>query len=821
MIKVFTGLGVFSHPYDVEGQASAATIEGSPFFGTTNSNIVVDHVALPVLGNMNNPSLVNKVFPAIPSPVTVYAPPQVLPAPLSANPALAGPATPSFVTVTPQVDPQVFSEESSPASYETLFHDFDVDVYPTYNFWVADEDTNDRDAAGDRKLDDIPRFNRVVWNPAPDIRQKYDPRPSSSEKKSQRQPIMFGAETKRPKAVISKGITFAPEHLNNFQLVKSSLANGFVSPGTVRAVVELSHNATTVSDPVTSTDPYHYLDEDTFLQHPEFDGISLDEIRSNIHSLTNGALYAGRLASETVSVGSRDDQANLFSGKFSVEKPPTNGGIMRINGVHGAGGPALSFHVRTATTSEDNNASVTDPLLDFVQQIYPPAPDVPESTAQQARVNFVFPSLGGMLATEKVNSMQRPEHAETMTALAQFLPNLEVMNAAQTQNKPRQIEIPNFPSPPDLPHLEYVGYLVEKYERNQNGSFVLKETIDIPHQDYDTYIDSKIKYGVVYRYRVRAILRWTRPSYMGVEGPEPTLGVGHTSQTRAFSFYRSSYFHSEWSKTWAYGMVIDVVPPAPPDELQVRPDSIRKRMVVSFKLPQNDQRDIYYMRLFRKLQDADGNDLTGWIVIGQDWGPENVLYFDEDVDFYQNNHIRYVYCAQTVTRHNERSSLSTQLAARLNSDYVTYGEYPIEFVSQPGVKMEHHGAFASYPFRRFLSELVVPNDSEFSFSGRTANGNIALDGNQYYIRIESLDTGETKDYPIQITYNNLPTKVNRKSLALSAQGTKSKKAQETAPKRPMKEPVFRNWAPSKPIPRTVVTNRSMANRRNFMPSGIK
>lgn len=814
-LKIFSGLGVFTHPFDVEGQASSAIVEKSPFFGTSNARIVVDHVARPVLGNMNNPALINRIFPAIPSPVTLYNPPPALPAPLSANPAQA--ASPAFISVTPQVDPEVVSQESGQASFDTIYHEFDIDVYPTYNFWVADEQTNDTQDVGDRHLDDIPRFNRVVWNPAPDLATRYDMRPGPSAKQKVKKPIMFGTELQRPKSVISKGITFSPEHLNNFQLVKQSLANGHISPGTVHAVVDLHHNTSGVTPSVISMEAYNHLDEDTFLQHPDFHGISLEEIKSNIHSLTNGVLYAGKVNNQAMSSDRTADKTSLFSGKFSVEKPPMNGGMMFIQGVH-ASSPPLSFRARTATSLEATSIR-RDPIMEHVEKIYAPAPSIPDDTSHQIRAKFITPSLGGLLQPEKVNTMQRPEHAETATALAQFLPNLEVMNAAGMQNQKRQIEIPSFPSPPDLPYLEYTGYVLEKYERNQNGTFVLKETIDLPHPDLSTYIDSKIRYSAVYRYRIRAILRWTRPSFMGVQGPEPALFAGHTSQTRAFSFYRSSYFNGEWSKNWAYGIVLDTVPPNPPDELTVRPDSARKRIVVSFKLPINEQRDIYYMRLFRKLQDQDGNDLTGWTEVGSHWGPENVLYFDTDVDFFQRNQKRYVYAAQTVTRHNEYSPLSDQLATRLNQDFITYGEHGVDFVSQAGVKLELHGAFATYPFKRAFTELVVPNDAHFTFTGRTATGNIALDGNRYFVRLESLDTGETKEYPIQLVYNNQTTRIDRKTLSVFVPGYKP---QKTAPvgKAPAPTPVFRNWSVSKPLSKTLVASKTTA-KRVFMPSGIK
>jgi hypothetical protein len=708
--------------------------------------------------------------------------------------------------------------ESGQATFETIFHDFDIEVFPTYNYWVPDEQTNDTQAAGDRHLDDIPRFNRIVWNPAPDLAKQYAVKPATN-KPVDRKPVQFGTEMQRPIAVTTKGIKFTPQHLNDFALIKQSLANGHISPGTVHAVVDMPGNTSGIANPVVSTEPYAYLDEDTFLQHPDFQGLSFEELKSNIHSLTNGVMYAGRVNNEAISAGSSDDKANLFSGKFAIEKPPTQGGFMFIQGVH-ASSPPLGFRARTAISGE-SRAIAIDPILEQVQKIQAPEIQIPTDTSSQIRAKFILPSLGGLLQTEKVNAMQTPEHAENAMALAQFLPNLEVMNHAGLQNSPRQIEIPGFASPPGLSHIEYIGYVLEKYERNQSGAFVLKETIDLDSIDFNTYIDAKIKYAQVYRYRIRALLRWTRPSYMGVMGPEPTLLAGHTSQTQAIAPYRSSYFNGEWSKTWAYGIVMDTVPPSPPDELTVRPDSARKQIVVNFKLPLNQQRDIYYMRLFRKLQDQNGADLTGWVEIGSKWGPENVLYYDTDVDFFQKNHIRYVYAAQTFTRHNEYSPLSDQLATRLNQDYVTYGEHGVDFVSQAGVKLELHGAFATYPFRRFYTETVVPNDTAFTFAGREANGNIALDDSQYFVRLESLDTGEQKTFPLKLVYNNQKTRVDNQKVAIVVPGVKAPtKTPQPVGKNPAPPPVFRDWAPKTVLPRTATAVKA-SPKKVFMPQGIK
>jgi hypothetical protein len=137
------------------------------------------------------------------------------------------------------------------------------------------------------------------------------------------------------------------------------------------------------------------------------------------------------------------------------------------------------------------------------------------------------------------------------------------------------------------------------------------------------------------------------------------------------------------------------------------------------------------------------------------------------------------------------------------------------------VKLELHGAFATYPFRRFYTETVVPNDAPFTFAGREANGNIALDNSQYYVRLESLDTGEIKTYPIQLVYNNQKTRVENQKVAVVVPSMKMPTARpQPVGKNPTPPPVFRDWIPNQNLPKTASSLKATA-KKVFMPQGIK
>ena len=782
-IKLISGLGVIAHPFAVDAHYSTAVASYSPVLANSRSRIVVDTAAKPILGNLNIPTIAARVIPALPQPSFQPTTPPPEPAPLSSDPSAAGHITlPPNFTTQPVVAPQLFSQESARANFETFFHEFTLEAVPFYNFWVPDEETNDKEERGDRHLEDIPRYIKVVWERAPNLRARWEGmKQNSTQHQTDRKPVKFGLEAENPHAVVIKGVQFTPEHLNDFQMIKQSVANGHVSPGVVHSVVDMHHNTAAVGAPVIHEDePAHYIDEDAFLTHPEFTGISMAEIQSVVHTLTNGHLGAGRVSNDIISEGSTDELAHLFSGKFSIEKPTENGGYVHIQGVQADGHAPISIKARTCVAAENAEQVVQDQVIDFVRQVSEAEPNRPVDDSKQIRANFIHPTIGGVLNPEKMMLAQRPEHLESAVAMAQILPQLEVMGASNVGYQTREIRPPTFPSPADMPPVEYCGYLLEKYQLNTDtGVFELIDQIDLASNDYSEFIDTKVLYSAVYRYRIRCYVRWTHPENIGIDGPLPV--AGGLQQTRSFSGYKSTYFHSEWSKKWAYGIVLDATPPSPPDELTVLPDSPRRRIVVTFKIPYNEQRDIFYMRLFRKIQSAAGDDLTDWVQVGAQPGydtKKNVIFYDTDVEYFDLNPVKYVYAAQTVTRHGEISGLSDQLAARLNQRFSIFGELPVEFVSQQGVKLEHHGAFCTFPFKRFHGEIVVKNGSRMNLSVLQLFGNQNMDSVQYWLRLESLDTGERRDVPVRTQYENLFPKVDQHVLSSFVPQTAPPKSQQ-------------------------------------------
>ena len=699
--------------------------------------------------------------------------------------------------IVPANDSKLLSVESGQMPYETLFNDFDLQVWPHYNFWTADELTNENEELGNRKIDEVPRYVVVSWLTAPDLVPEENRRIPKDAIHRNIEPVKFGLEIENRPAFMSKGVSFSPEHLQpeNFSMIVNATSNGHVAPGVVEAVVSLPLHNTGLDSEKTyaKTDGIHQFDEDTFLSDPELDGVSIQELEAQINQTTNGTLAAAIISNDEMSEYARKKKEAMFDGQFAVYKSHESGGKMRMNSVN----PSSPSMMIVANTAKRNSEEKPDDVLEIANRITQSSVNSDLESQSFVKVKFIDPAISGIVSEERVNTMDRPEHAENMLVISRMLPNLEVLSQADFFNRKRKIDLPSFPSPDGVKTLEYVGYVLEKYKKQRTGFFKKVEEIHFPNREYDNYIDTKVVYGAVYRYRIKTIIRWTRPVNVGPLGKSSKVVEQNGSHTKKLASKISSYFSSEWNKKWAYAVCIDDQPPAPPDELNVRPESAKNRVCVTFRLPDNTQRDIMSMRLYRKIQTLSGKDVTSWKLVHNhdaidrkvDFGPQNVLYYDYDVT--TNN--RYVYAATCFTRHGENSTYSEQLAVRLSADYEVYGEIPVTQISCAGVRQEYFGSFSTRPHKRFNEEIVVPMSHDYtkksdpsshaSLSGRNAFGNVFMVPSRYTFRFESLDTGETIDIPIRIKYFDKETLEEKKDSSVHISNGKTSRQDAEKKKR--------------------------------------
>jgi hypothetical protein len=719
------GLGGFTNNFDPTGLSSVSIRNNLPLPGGTSVSVVVDHTQDPISSTVLSGRAIDLV----------------------ATPSALGSLPKGPVSLIPRVSPLILSEESQMAPADTFFRDFRLEAIPRYNFWTEDEITNDRVELGNRKLEDVPRYIKLVWDPAPDL--GGDPLKVPKTKQHKDSPL-------GRRQISIGGITFSPVHLkdDNFAVVRNATANGFISPGTLASIVEVVRDdggiVSAINGNLLASD---LIDEDEFLTHPDMRGVDLHELRFNL-------LQTSDPISDSLKFGNGLDESGeayrreLFEGKTMVSKPNSSQDILNLSTTDPSQ-PSLSLNVKTAGSVDvkiDDVANLVDIVKEKVNDV--------DLGSDFAAVKFVDPSLVGLVDPSIVNGMTRIEHAEATIGVSAILTNLMgvslAMSTVESNIEDALEKLPSFPTPAGIKPVEYIGYVIEKYRMN-GGEQELIDTIDIPNRTTTAYYDTKVLYGEVYRYRIRSILRWTRPDDSYVN-----------TSTKRLAPFKSIYFHSEWSAPFVHATVIDTQPPPPPDEITVRAESHRKRISVVMKLPDDSQRDIQNLILYRKLQDLDGNDLTGWVELDR-FPARNGIYFDYDVGYAEEVGVRYVYAGRSLSKHMEVSVLSEQIATRLRKDWKVLGEYGNIFVSCAGVRIENFGAFSVRPFRKRLLETIIKpkiedeGDGELSvripFSGRDRFGNFPLDDSTYLIRVQSLDTGEEHETTISMKYENLGSRV--------------------------------------------------------------
>jgi hypothetical protein len=668
---------------------------------------------------------------------------------------------------------RVLSQNSGIAPYETFFHDFELEAFPFFNYWTIDEDTNNTLELENRDINDMPRFVKVAWNLAPDLVEQKTAfeklNPPNLMRNSE------GALSNGNNQFIVDGVRYSPEQLQPrvFSQIVNALANSDISPGVLQSVVSLPLMASNIAP---RPSPYT-IDLDAWYLSPTSNGIPVNYLQNSLNNRTNGYFNLPKLLSDGVNPAYADAYYEMFTGNYSVAPSSFITDQATIGAANASYSP-ISMRASTATSERRQPAP---PIQIMYEQSTSTAPR--PSSSNTIKVSFIDVGIGSVVSPERVNVAISAVHANTLAATAQVLGNLISYSESGLQNVERKITLKSFDAPTGLPAKEYVGYILEKYEQI-NGVFLLKEIVGIGDPFTDEYYDTKVKYGAVYRYRIRSIIRWVRPKNVSVQGTDrtisdalatsdPSLNTATTSLTPNYA----SYFGSEWSKNWATALVIDDTPPNSPDQLEIRPDSRRKQIVISFQIPENIQRDIVKMTLFRRLIDKNGQDIEPWTRISDFSVDRPGYYADKQVEFIPKVRgaeelgfvpvmpYRYVYAATATSVHNGESNLSEQLGARLNSDWEQLGEHPVEFYSSRGVNLyQDHGIFSTIPVKKYKTHVIVtPENSltsksaaEIVLMGQERWATRLINGHDYILRLHSLDTGETHDVQFSTQIDQVP-----------------------------------------------------------------
>lgn len=135
-----------------------------------------------------------------------------------------------------------------------------------------------------------------------------------------------------------------------------------------------------------------------------------------------------------------------------------------------------------------------------------------------------------------------------------------------------------------LPTRKHVGYIVDKFEKADNGILIEKSPIFLEKKNTTSTIDFRVAYGSTYVYQIRAIY----------------LLEFQTFSDDSEDMVISAILVSSAASPRVVVECAEVVPPPPPQDVDVIWDPIEQAPVVMWSFPVNRQRDIKKFQVFRR-----------------------------------------------------------------------------------------------------------------------------------------------------------------------------------------------------------------------------
>jgi len=137
-----------------------------------------------------------------------------------------------------------------------------------------------------------------------------------------------------------------------------------------------------------------------------------------------------------------------------------------------------------------------------------------------------------------------------------------------------------------------IGYVIDKQEIMADGSIENREPLILSSAHIGSAIDSRVKYGAVYTYSIRAIALVQMPA---VDQDDNPVIIKSLISSRA----------SRLDKV----KCIERIPPPPPADIDFIWDYTQKKMMVMWNFPTNPQRDIKRFQVLRRSSVDDPFEL--------------------------------------------------------------------------------------------------------------------------------------------------------------------------------------------------------------------
>lgn len=233
----------------------------------------------------------------------------------------------------------------------------------------------------------------------------------------------------------------------------------------------------------------------------------------------------------------------------------------------------------------------------------------------------------------------------------------------------------------------YVGYVIikERLRDLQSENFEKIETIIIPDITKTRYVDTKIAYGEVYRYKIRTIYKFINKKKLPMfDDPDIVLNEDQIKNNflNTTTLHNAFYFDSKFSNDVEVPAVEEVRPDAPFNFVAI-PNSKDKTIFLTWNQKQQ-QKDIVGYNVYKKEISGSFERVNQNII-----PPRNNFYLDKDVDYGKE----YIYAIQSFDLHDNPSKLTFQIKTSLKlqdfQDIVKENEnkvdvpYSLEFGESP------------------------------------------------------------------------------------------------------------------------------------------
>lgn len=356
------------------------------------------------------------------------------------------------------------------------------------------------------------------------------------------------------------------------------------------------------------------------------------------------------------------------------------------------------------------------------------------------RVNFIDPSIAGALDSNRIRLATDHTHLASLGSFAKLVSGLEVVSEFN-QDVSMRNPVPRFPAAINTPDVMYIGYVIERYTLDASGAMELSRTIVIGDPGQSSFIDREVVFGGRYSYRIRTFVQWTHGPSVGFFGSSSLDRNSAFDDSQGSLARQASFYSAEWSD-WARTAVLDTVPPDPPDELLVMTLSTKRQVRITWKMPNDPQRDIASISLLRSIGQGGGYSAWEWLAT---MIPSNGVYVDTDVEVHEKSNLSYMYAMYSTSFHGQKSVLSEKIAVRLTERSAYLGEEPVKLVGPQGDDPMGHavGMVAAIPTEIIALDRVVA----YARGGESA---LPLFDRPYVIEIQSLSTGERAEVILNV-----------------------------------------------------------------------